>query len=73
MAIKNFENAFSGNANKFIGINSDHVMSVFETKSINPDTGEEEVLTNIFSVSGNTWQVKDKYLDVIARLNENVV
>jgi hypothetical protein len=73
MAIKIFQNAFSGNANDSIAINSDHVMSVFETKSINPDTGDEEVLTNIFSVSGNTWQVKDKYLEVIARLNENVV
>jgi hypothetical protein len=45
-------------------------MSVFESKSINPESGEEEVLTHIFSVNGNTWQVTDAYLDVVARLNE---
>lgn len=70
MAVKLFQNAFSGNASNSIAINPAHVMSVFETMSINPDTGEEEKMTNIFSVSGNTWQVKDSYLDVIARLNE---
>jgi hypothetical protein len=70
MSVKLFQNAFSGNASNSIAINPAHVMSVFETMSINPDTGEEEKMTNIFSVSGNTWQVKDSYLDVIARLNE---
>ncbi len=70
MAVKIFENAFSGNASSSIAINPAHVMSVFESKSINPDTGDEERMTNIFSVSGNTWQVKDSYLDVIAKLNE---
>jgi hypothetical protein len=70
MAVKLFQNAFDGNASNSIAINPAHVMSVFETKSIDPDTGEEERLTNIFSVSGNTWQVKDSYLDVIAKLNE---
>jgi len=70
MAVKLFQNAFGGNASSSIAINPAHVMSVFESNSINPDTGEEERLTNIFSVSGNTWQVKDSYLDVIAKLNE---
>lgn len=70
MAVKLFQNAFSGNASSSIAINPAHVMSVFETLSINPDTGDEERMTNIFSVSGNTWQVKDSYLDVIAKLNE---
>jgi hypothetical protein len=70
MSVKLFQNAFSGNASNSIAINPAHVMSVFETMSINPDTGDEEKMTNIFSVSGNTWQVKDSYLDVIARLNE---
>lgn len=70
MAVKLFENAFSGNASSSIAINPTHVMTVFESKGVNPDTGKKERLTNIFSVSGNTWQVKDSYLDVIARLNE---
>jgi hypothetical protein len=70
MSVKLFQNAFSGNASNSIAINPAHVMSVFETMSVNPDTGDEEKMTNIFSVSGNTWQVKDSYLDVIARLNE---
>ena len=70
MAVKIFQNAFVGNASNSIAINPVHVMSVFETMSIDPDTGDEERMTNIFSVSGNTWQVKDSYLDVIAKLNE---
>ena len=70
MAVKIFQNAFGGNASSSIAINPTHVMSVFETMSIDPDTGDEERMTNIFSVSGNTWQVKDSYLDVIAKLNE---
>ena len=70
MAVKLFENAFKGNASNSIAINPAHVMSVFESESINPESGEEEVLTHIFSVNGNTWQVTDTYLDVIARLNE---
>jgi len=71
MAVKIFQNAFGGNASNSIAINPNHVMSVFETMSINPDTGDEERMTNIFSVSGNTWQVKDSYLDVLAKLNED--
>jgi len=70
MAVKLFENAFKGNASNSIAINPAHVMSVFESESINPESGEEEVLTHIFSVNGNTWQVKDAYLDVVSRLNE---
>lgn len=70
MAIKIFKNAFTGNVTDSIGINPDHVMSVFETKDINPNTGKKEQMTNIFSVSGNTWQVKESYLDVVAKLNE---
>ena len=70
MAVKIFQNAFGGNASSSIAINPTHVMSVFETMSIDPDTGDEERMTNIFSVLGNTWQVKDSYLDVIAKLNE---
>lgn len=70
MAVKIFQNAFDGNASKSIAINPAHVMSVFETMNVNSDTGIEERVTNIFSISGNTWQVKDSYLDVLAKLNE---
>jgi hypothetical protein len=70
MTVKLFQNAFKGNVSESIAINPAHVMSVFESKSIDPESSEEEVLTNIFGVTGNTWQVTDAYLDVIARLNE---
>lgn len=70
MTVKIFENAFGGNASKYIAINPDHVMSVFESTNTDSDAGDEELVTNIFSISGNTWQVKDDYLDVVARLNE---
>lgn len=69
MAVKIFQNAFGGNASSSIAINPAHVMSVFESTNKDP-YGDEERVTNIFSVSGNTWQVKDSYLDVIAKLNE---
>ncbi len=70
MTVKLFQNAFKGNASESIAINPAHVTSVFESKSTNPESGEEEVLTHIFNVNGITWQVTDAYLDVIDRLNE---
>jgi hypothetical protein len=70
MALKYFTNAFKGNANDSIAINPNHVMSVYESIFTNSETNEVNSITIIFGVTGNSWQVADSYLDVVARLNE---
>lgn len=70
MAIKFFKNAFKGNASDSIAINPAHVVSVWEAVYVNPDTNEVSTTTNIFGLNGNTWQIDEPLLDVVARLNE---
>lgn len=70
MTMKFFTNSFEGNASTSIAINSDHVVSVFETILTNSETNEVTQSTSIFTVNGIQFQVTDAYLDVIARLNE---
>jgi hypothetical protein len=70
MALKYFTNAFKGNASDSIAINPDHVVSVFETLSTNTDTNEMSQITNIFGVTGTSWQVEEDIVTVVARLNE---
>jgi len=60
-----FTNSFKGNASNSIAINPDHVISVFEILN-----EEEESLTAIYGIGNNTWTVEEKYLDVVARLNQ---
>ena len=72
MAIKFFVNNFDGNANDSIAINSDQVISVYETE-VEEVKGKKKTtrkITNIYCHGNATFQVKDKYLDVVARLNE---
>ena len=57
MALKYFTNAFKGNASDSLAINPDHVVSVFESLWTNPDTNELGQVTNIFGVTGTSWQV----------------
>jgi hypothetical protein len=75
MALKYFTNAFkanafNGNSSDSIAINSNHVVSVYESIFTNSETNEVNSVTIIFGVTGNSWQVTDSYLDVVARLNE---
>jgi len=42
------------------------VISVFEILN-----EEEESLTAIYGIGNNTWTVEEKYLDVVARLNQS--
>jgi len=60
-----FTNSFKGNASNSIAINPDHVISVFEILN-----EEEEKVTAIYGIGNNTWTVEEKYLDVVARLNQ---
>jgi hypothetical protein len=70
MALKYFTNAFKGNSSDSIAINPNHVVSVYESIFTNSETNEVNSVTIIFGVTGNSWQVTDSYLDVVARLNE---
>jgi len=72
MAIKFFVNNFDGNASDSIAINSAQVISVYEVE-VEEDTGKKKTkrkVTNIYCHGNATFQVKEKYLDVVARLNE---
>ena len=70
MGLNYFTNAFKGNAHDSIAINPNHVMSVYESIFTNSETNEVNSITIIFGITGNSWQVTDSYLDVVARLNE---
>jgi hypothetical protein len=70
MAVKFFKNAYTGNASSSIAINPAHVMSVWETMYVDEQTNATTVITNIFGITGQTWQIDEPLLEVVARLNE---
>ena len=70
MSLKYFTNAFKGNRTDSIAINPDHVMTVFEGIYTDHENNEVMDVTNIFGVTGTTWQVEENMLTVVARLNE---
>ena len=65
MALKYFTNATNGYEGKSIAINPSHVISCFETPTMEGGT-----ITNIYTVSGLSYLVTDAYMEVVARLNE---
>lgn len=72
MSLKFFVNNYEGNASDSIAINSDQVISVYETE-VEEGTGKKKTkrkITNIYCHGNATFQVKEKYLDVVTRLNE---
>ena len=70
MALKYFKNAFKGNASDSLAINPNHVVSVYESVSIDATTEEKDWVTVIFGVTGSSWQVEEDMATVVARLNE---
>lgn len=73
MAIKYFENVYNGNATNVIGINSNHVLSVYELDVLDPSDkkGKKKMrVTNIYTINGTNFSVKNKMIEVIAILNE---
>jgi len=63
-----FTNASSNHDGDSIAINKDVVASVFEL--IQPDTNAQlQPRTVIYGVNNIDWQVKEPYLEVLARLN----
>jgi len=60
-----FTNSYKGNVSNSIAINPAHVISVFEVLN-----EEDDEVTAIYGIGNNTWTVEEKYLDVVARLNQ---
>ena len=69
MAVKMFTKLFKGNANDIVAINPAHVVSVWEGIQVS-ETNEVSTVTCLFTVTGQTFQLEDTYLEVVARLNE---
>ena len=59
----NAEPTFDGES---VAINKDAIVSVFEYVSPTKENGSRTVLKGVDGVS---WQVKESYLEVVARLN----
>jgi hypothetical protein len=69
MAMKMFMNASPDYDGKSIAINPDAVVSVF-TYDKTDDDGVESPVTILYGATGTSWEVKESYLEVVARLNE---
>jgi hypothetical protein len=69
MAVKMFTNLFKGNASDSVAINPAHVVSVWEAIQVT-EANEVSTVTSLFTVTGQTFQLEDTYLEVVARLNE---
>jgi uncharacterized protein YkvS len=62
---KYFTNASKGFEGESIAINKSKIATVVEFKS-----EDGEAVTILYALNGNSWEVKDNYLEVVARLNE---
>jgi hypothetical protein len=62
---KYFINASKGFEGESIAINQSKIATVIEFR---PEEGEP--VTILYALNGNSWEVKDPYLEVVARLNE---
>ena len=69
MSVKIFTNTFKGNATDSVAINPAHVVSVWEGVQVS-ETNEVSTSTCLFTVAGQTFQLEETYLEVVARLNE---
>jgi hypothetical protein len=77
MPIVVFENAFDGNATKQIAVNSDQVISVYESDVDIPEivsnkkknSPKKMRVTNIYTQAQVGFAVKNSFAEVIARLN----
>jgi len=61
----NAEPTFDGES---VAVNKDAVVSVFELNSPNKELSSRTILRG---VDGISWQVKENYLEVVAKLNSD--
>ena len=71
MAFLFFTNAAEGFEGDSIAINTEQIITVLERKiTIAADTGNTTKTTTVlFAGPYGTWEVKEPYLEVVARLN----
>ena len=69
---KMFTNAVEGHVDESIAINPAHIVNVYErTTTVATSSGNmEKKVTILFAGQVGSWEVKESYLDVVARLNE---
>jgi 5-deoxy-D-glucuronate isomerase len=72
MPFKMFTNAVEGHVDESIAINSDHIVNVYErvTTVATAEGNKEKKVTILFAGPVGSWEVKEDYLTVVARLNE---
>ena len=72
MAFKIFTNAVEGHVDESIAINPAHIINVYERKTTvaTAEGNKEKKVTILYAGSAGSWEVKEDYLTVIARLNE---
>jgi hypothetical protein len=72
MAFKIFTNAVEGHVDESIAINPAHIVNVYErsTTVATAEGNKEKKVTILYAGSAGSWEVKEDYLTVVARLNE---
>jgi cobalamin biosynthesis Co2+ chelatase CbiK len=72
MAFKYFTNAVEGHVDETLAINPNHIVNVYERETIvaTKEGNKEKKVTILFAGPVGSWEVKEDYLTVVARLNE---
>ena len=72
MTFKIFTNAVEGHVDESIAINPAHIINVYERETIvaTKEGNKEKKVTILFAGPAGSWEVKEDYLTVVARLNE---
>jgi hypothetical protein len=72
MAFKFFTNAVEGHVDESIAINADKIINVYERETIvaTKEGNKEKKVTILFAGPAGSWEVKEDFLTVVARLNE---
>jgi hypothetical protein len=73
MTFKIFTNAVEGHVDESIAINPFHIINVYErvTTVATAEGNKEKKVTILYAGSAGSWEVKESYLEVVARLNES--
>jgi hypothetical protein len=72
MTFKFFTNAVEGHVDESIAINTNKIINVYERETIvaTKDGNKEKKVTILFAGPAGSWEVKEDFLTVVARLNE---
>ena len=72
MTFKIFTNAVENHVDESIAINPAHIINVYERETIvaTKEGNKEKKVTILFAGPAGSWEVKEDYLTVVARLNE---